>query len=473
MIDEINRKIECMLAESRRRRKQKIAATIVSTVLCVSSAVYLGVRYSSSLHQPESVEISEKDAGNSDVQEASVAPVKSEPVYDDYEIGLDNLIPASVREETVIDITVMKGDTLVSSLTRNGVDFAQAKNIAAAVKSQTGFTAVSKGQELQLTGVRDMTGEIDARAVEINLSPSKRIAVERKNAAFKAEAIDVPLKRELSYASGIIKESLFETAIKMGVPQNRMSDLVNLFRYDVDFEREIAAGDTFEVIIEKFYNDEDKFSHYGKILFTALNLKNEKHAYYYYTTADGGGDFYNEKGESIRKALLKTPVSAARITSGFGLRSHPVLGYTRMHKGVDFAASTGTPILAAGDGVVEMAGRLGGYGNYLKIKHTDKYSTAYGHTSRFADGIKVGSKVKQGQVVAYVGSTGVSTGPHLHFEVLVGGEQVNPLGVKFASGKKLGGRELAQFRSMTGNIRTYLASLPKPGEPTRLASNSR
>ncbi|MFM8991188.1 MAG: M23 family metallopeptidase, partial [Alphaproteobacteria bacterium] len=173
---------------------------------------------------------------------------------------------------------------------------------------------------------------------------------------------------------------------------------------------------------------------------------------YRHVDRDGHVDFFNEKGESVRKALLKTPIDGARLTSGFGNRTHPILGYSAFHKGVDFGAPTGTPIQAAGDGVVEKKGWFGGYGNYVRLKHNSEFATAYGHMSRFAPGIAEGSRVRQGQVIGYVGSTGMSTGPHLHYEILKRGAQVNPTGVKFPTGRKLEGVDLVNFRHAKARV---------------------
>ena len=479
MIEEINRRIDSLLENSRKKRRRNLLIKVSALVLVGYSAAVIkvdgrggvdeaGVANHTPVHTaaniPTTLPLNAQD---------SIDIAGAEKTPDEFEFGLDTLLPSpDAAESTVANLTFQKKDSLAAALARAGVERGKAKEIADFVRKKGMLASVQPGQELEVSGVKNWAGALEPEQIAVNVSSEKRIVISKLGNKFTAEEVNVPLKHELFYASGVVKGSFYETAVKMGVPANRMSDLVNLFRYDVDFQRQVKVGDTFEVIIEKFYNEDGKLARFGKILYTALNLGDDKYAYYYYSAPDGTGDFYNSTGENIRKALLKTPISAARISSGCGMRHHPVLGYTRMHRGVDFAASTGTPILSAGDGTVSKMGRMGGYGNYLRVKHSDKYSTAYGHISRYAPGIKAGSQVKQGQVIAYVGSTGVSSGPHLHFEVLVDNDQVNPLNVKFASGKKLAGKDLDQFKAMTGNIDTYLASLPKPGEPTKLASNS-
>jgi len=200
--------------------------------------------------------------------------------------------------------------------------------------------------------------------------------------------------------------------------------------------------------VDKFYTKDGKLSHTGDILYSSLTLGDKKISIYQFVHLDGQVAYYNEKGESIKKEFLRTPINAARISSKFGMRHHPVLGYSKMHQGIDFAAPVGTPILAAGGGIIESANHnYGNYGRYVRIKHNSTYSTVYAHASRFAKGIKPGSKVVQGQVIAYVGTTGRSTGPHLHYEVLEHGKHINPLKFKFASNsEKLTGKILEQFK---------------------------
>jgi murein DD-endopeptidase MepM/ murein hydrolase activator NlpD len=235
-----------------------------------------------------------------------------------------------------------------------------------------------------------------------------------------------------------IDTSIYAAALALGAEDQQVVDFASAFAYDIDFQREIYPGDRFEILFETFYDERGNPVRNGEVLYAALNGKALKRGFYHFTPSDDDvADYYDENGESATKFLMKTPINGARISSGFGKRKHPISGYTKLHKGTDFAAPTGTPVYAAGNGTVERASRYGGYGNYIKIKHSGGYQTAYAHLSRYAKGIKAGKKVKQGDVIGYVGSTGASTGPHLHYEVYVKGEPVNVMSLKLPNGRKL------------------------------------
>ncbi|NBX04387.1 MAG: M23 family peptidase, partial [Alphaproteobacteria bacterium] len=260
-----------------------------------------------------------------------------------------------------------------------------------------------------------------------------------------------------------INSSLYETGIDGGLPPALINELINAYSYDVDFQREIKKGDVMDVLYERIQTKDGKSVGNGNVVFANLELGDRTLKIYRYVGKDGTADYYNEKGESVRKALLRTPINGAKITSGFGMRNHPILGYSKMHRGVDFGAPTGTPIYAAGDGAVEFVGVKGGYGNYVKLKHNNQYSSAYAHVSRFAAGISPGKKVKQGQIIAYVGTTGASTGPHLHYEIMAKNEQVNPANVKFKTGNVLAGKDLLAFRATMQKVEKQLAAMPRGG----------
>jgi murein DD-endopeptidase MepM/ murein hydrolase activator NlpD len=236
--------------------------------------------------------------------------------------------------------------------------------------------------------------------------------------------------------------------------------MIRLFSYDVDFQRDLQPGDKFEVFYRVFYDGDGRAVKSGDVLFARLNTKGRTFGLYRYTTADGDTEYFDEQGRSNKKALMRTPIDGPRISSGFGLRRHPILGYSRMHKGLDFAAPTGTPIMAAGDGVVEFAGGARGFGRLIKLKHFGRYETYYGHMSRIAKGIHRGAHVKQGQVIAYVGSAGMATGPHLHYEVHVDGKAINPASNKVPINKTLQGKALAAFKRARDKIDRQFAEAP-------------
>ena len=267
----------------------------------------------------------------------------------------------------------------------------------------------------------------------------------------------------MARAAGIIQSSLFEAGQADGVPIEVMSEIIHAFSYDVDFQRDIQPGDAYEILYERYADSDGRLAKTGNILFASLTLSGRQLALYRYTTSDGRTDWFNPMGDSVRKALLRTPVDGAKITSGFGMRLHPILGYSMMHKGVDFGAPIGTPIYAAGDGVIQQLGPFSGYGNYVRIKHTSQYATAYGHISRFAGGLHAGSHVRQGQVIAYVGMTGRATGPHLHFEVILNGKQINPQSIKLPTGEKLRGRELKTYLALVANVNKQRHDLAQSG----------
>ncbi len=257
-----------------------------------------------------------------------------------------------------------------------------------------------------------------------------------------ASALD---KRYIAVA-GDITDNLFNSAERVGMTREATASLANLFVYDIDFQREIFSGDSFEAVYEAFYNDRGELVKTGDIIYGRMTWRGGRKSRGYYRFVENDKtDWFDAKGESARRFLMRTVIEGARITSRFGKRRHPISGYTKAHKGVDFGARRGTPVMAAGDGVIVRANRFSTYGNYVKIKHANGYETAYAHLNGFAKGIRKGKRVRQGQIIAYVGSTGRSTGPHLHYEVLRRGKQINPLKLKTTDGKKLSGKSLEDF----------------------------
>lgn len=372
-----------------------------------------------------------------------------------------NTLPLSVEME------VQRGDTLLTMLTDSNVAYDEAVDVVKAVKKVYNPRSLNIGQNLSLNLGKSDKGEGVATVSElaIAVSPLKTIKLTRTSGGdFKVTKIEAPVEKKLARSGGVITSSLYETGIQSGIPANLLGEIINAFSYDVDFQRDIKDGDKLDVLYEKMETSDGIGAGAGNLVYAALTIKGKELTIYRYADKSGNTGFYNALGESIRKALLKTPINGARITSGFGMRRHPLLGYSKMHKGVDFGAPTGTPIYAAGDGVVKFAGRKGGYGNYLQIGHNNKYATAYGHISRFASGITEGKRVRQGQVVAYVGSTGRSTGPHLHFEVIQNGSPINPAGLKLKTGDKLEGKAFASFKQQLGTVQMALNSLPMGGK---------
>jgi len=275
----------------------------------------------------------------------------------------------------------------------------------------------------------------------------------------KIESDDVILSKEETKASRemgskefIISSSLYSDGIKAGIPLPILTQAIKLYSFDIDFQRDIKKNTKLEISFEKFYNSKSKKTKYGNIEYINLIIENKELEYFLFETDGGFYDYFNSDGKNVKKSLLKTPIDGARLSSNFGMRKHPILGYNKLHKGVDFAAKSGTPIYAGGNGVIEFAGNNGGYGKYIRIRHNNEYKTAYAHLSKFKKGISKGARVNQGNIIGFVGSTGNSTGPHLHYEIIYQTKQINPMTMKLPSGKILKGDELKQFINMSKKI---------------------
>ncbi|MEM7460789.1 MAG: M23 family metallopeptidase, partial [Pseudomonadota bacterium] len=276
-------------------------------------------------------------------------------------------------------------------------------------------------------------------ALSINLEAGRRLLAKRTaSGEYQAMALDSRLIARPMTVRGSIETSLYQDAQALGAEDQQVVDFAQVFAYDLDFQREVHPGDAFELVFNVMTDERGKVIRRGEVVYAALNGKAVNKAFYRYTTPDEDvTDYFQANGESSTKFLMKTPINGARLSSRFGKRRHPISGYTRLHKGTDFAAPTGTPIYAAGNGVVERASRYGGYGHYIRIRHTQGYKTAYAHLSRYARGVKSGRRVKQGQIIGYVGSTGASTGPHLHYEVYKNGKALDVMRLKLPTGRKL------------------------------------
>ncbi|WP_162906756.1 M23 family metallopeptidase [Algihabitans albus] len=418
--------------------------------------------------------------------DAELAPTAQAMLVSAYHLRLHDELPAQTGEArtTETELKVERGDTLMGLLIGAGAQRTQAYEAIEALSEVFSPRKLRVGQQIAVTfgtPVRAANGAnmtlIPAAATEtardgataqlpllsIRFRPSVEQDIEvvrdREDTTFVARAIERQLASEPRYAEGEIDSSLFEAALAADVPHDVLVDAMRTFSFDVDFQRDIQKGDSFRLLFDGFRDETGAFVKSGDILFAELVLSGKPVRLYLHTPGSGVTDYFNEEGQSVRKTLLRTPVDGARLSSGFGMRRHPVLGYNRMHKGLDFAAPTGTPIYAAGDGVVEKAARWGAYGNYVRIRHNSTYKTAYAHLSKFGKGVSAGTRVKQGQVIGYVGSTGRSTGPHLHYEVLVEGAQVNPRSIKLPSGEVLKGDELAAFQAERKRVDHLMATL--------------
>ena len=264
--------------------------------------------------------------------------------------------------------------------------------------------------------------------------------------SFDQKVVLTKLKKEIVYKENIILQSLYKSAINKKIPANVITEFARVYGFQVDFQRDIKKQDRFQIMYEIFTDEKKRLIETGNILYANLIMSGENNSLYYFEKKGAEGH-YDKNGKSVKKALMKTPINGARLSSPFGMRKHPIDGYNKMHRGTDFAAPTGTPIMASGDGVIKKAGWCGGGGNCVKIRHNSTYQTVYAHMSKFARGIKAGVRVKQGQTIGYVGSTGKSTGPHLHYEVIVDGKKINSQKLKLPSGKILKGDERKLFET--------------------------
>ena len=280
------------------------------------------------------------------------------------------------------------------------------------------------------------------------ISNTQKIVLKRDNDndKFNNQILSIKLNKESIYKENTIIQSLYNAATNENIPPNIIVEFARIYGFQVDFQRDIRKKDKFQILYEVFFNEKNEIIETGEILFANLELSGQENSLYYFDK-EGSEGHYDKNGKSVKKALMKTPINGARLSSPFGMRKHPIDGFNKMHRGTDFAAPMGTPIMASGDGVVKKAGWCGGGGNCVKIRHNSTYETVYAHMSKFARGIKSGVRVKQGQTIGYVGSTGKSTGPHLHYEVIVNGKKVNSQKLKLPSGKILKNKDRKLFET--------------------------
>ena len=369
---------------------------------------------------------------------------------------------------------VKKGDNFISILQSVGLSYDEAHKLTLTLKKIYNPANLRIGQKIVISGIYDnklkKLSSLDNITIFENSIKSYSL-FKNDSGIMDAKIIEEELISEVNSASGTISGSLSKSMNKQGVPNRIVQEFVKIFSYSVDFRRDVRKGDKFEIIFENNITKDGKVASYGDILYAGLQLKNEKVALYRYTDAKGNSDYYTEKGQAMKKTLHKKPLSFqnARISSPFGKRKHPIKKRWIIHWGVDYAAPKGTKIFAGGDGVIQIAKYNGGYGNYIKIRHNSEYSTAYGHMWKFAKGIKPGVRVKQGQVIGYVGSTGLSTGPHLHYEVIRNGKRVNPTTIRAATGNNLAGNNLKKFKLMVRDIKSSYSKMFAMKEKNKLA----
>ena len=344
-----------------------------------------------------------------------------------------------------IEHKVQSGETFDKILESYLIEKSEIKKIKNSLKEKINLDKLNTKQII-LFSIDKTNNKIDEFVYQV--SNTQKIYLKRniKEDSFNKETISIKLNKKIIYKENLIVQSLYKSAIDEKIPANTIVEFAGIYGFQVDFQRDIRKNDKFQIMYEIYLNEKNEIVEIGEILFANLRLSGQNNNLYYF---DGKGSegHYDKSGKSVKKALMKTPINGARLSSPFGMRKHPIDGYNKMHKGTDFAAPLGTPIMASGDGIIKKAGWCGGGGNCVKIKHNSTYQTVYAHMSKFARGIKPGVRVKQGQIIGYVGSTGKSTGPHLHYEVIVNGKKVNSQKLKLPSGKVLKGKERKLFET--------------------------
>ena len=340
---------------------------------------------------------------------------------------------------------IVEGETFDSILNVYQIDKKEIQNIKNKLIEKINLNKLNTNQKINLT-IDQSNNKIKDFIFQI--SNKERILLTRneKEDDFNQEILLTKLNKKIVYQENIILQSLYKSATDKKIPVNTIIELARIYGFQIDFQRDIRKKDRFQIMYEVFVDENKKVIETGNILFANLILSGEDSSLYYFDK-EGSVGHYDKNGKSIKKALMKTPINGARLSSPFGMRKHPIDGFNKMHKGTDFAAPMGTPIMASGSGTIKKAGWCGGGGNCVVIRHNSTYETIYAHMSKFAKGVKKGMRVKQGQTIGYVGSTGKSTGPHLHYEVIVNGKKINSQTLKLPSGKILKGNERKIFET--------------------------
>jgi len=379
--------------------------------------------------------------------------VKKE-IYDNYKSTINNVYLKKTLNHFFnnlepkykkINHKIKTGETFDKILSSYSISEAEISKIKKEISKEIDLNKINTSQKIQFT--IDQSNNL-IRNFIYKISNTEKIYLKRniETKKFESELLVVKLKKKLEYKENVILKSLYKSASEENIPANIIVEFARIYGFQVDFQRDIKKRDGFQIMYEVFLDSNGRTIETGNILFANLKLSGENNSLYFFDKKGSEGH-YDKNGKSVKKALMKTPINGARLSSPFGMRKHPIDGFNKMHKGTDFAAPEGTPIMASGDGVVKKAGWCGGGGNCVVIKHNSTYKTVYAHMSKFASGIMSGVRVKQGQTIGYVGSTGKSTGPHLHYEVIVNGKRINSQKLKLPSGKILKGEERKLFET--------------------------
>jgi len=347
---------------------------------------------------------------------------------------------------------MQEGETFSQILRKTELNDNEIQEIIKLTKEKVNLNKLNIGTKIEtLSSIEN--GDLFIQNIIIYPNKESEIFLFRNNNKFEIKSSQLKLYPELTYQEVEIQNSIFESLTNLDTPENIIMEFVQLFSFDIDFQREIRQENKIKILYKKFNDEKQNFVKSGSIYFAEIQLHNNSYELYRFENEDKKlVGYFDSKGKSATKALMKTPINGAKLSSGYGMRKHPILGYNKKHQGVDFAAPKGTPIMAAGTGHIEFVGNNGGAGKYIRIKHMNGYKTAYAHLSKYASGVNKNIKVKQGQTIGYVGSTGLSTGAHLHYEVWFNGKRINPMTMKLPSGKKLENNDLEAFLKLKEEI---------------------
>ena len=432
----------------------------------------------------------------------SSAPLSAKPAPSGPHLSA-TMLALPPMQRRVSHYEIKSGDTLDGLLSRAGVDAVTADAALDVLRQVFDPRTLKPGQQVRLyqewprdvmlddvhpkqnagqgqnatqdSGQEPISASIAGRFAGFDFIPeARRKVVVRRTGHLKfiSENQVRPLTNRYFMAETLVTSSVYEAARRSGIAPNLVVRLIRLFSFTTDFQRDIREGDQLEVLYTRRYDDANQLAEEGDIHYAALTNRGKRHAYWMLPQANGTPAYYDENGKSVKRLLMKTPVDGARLSSRFGLRRHPILGYTRIHRGLDFAAPTGTPIFAAGDGTITRMRKRRNYGKHIYIKHRNNYQTLYAHLSRYARGMRVGRRVKQGQVIGYVGSSGLATGPHLHYEVLHYGKAVNPRTITLPSQRKLSKAEYKKLDEVRADVQARINGLTTSATDTATNSNN-
>ena len=373
--------------------------------------------------------------------------------------------PIHIEEKLEIDFTLVQkyylqeGETFTGALKQADLQDDEINDVVNIISKKIDLRKLKVG-----TLIETYTKSVNDKKIinEIIIYPDieKKIYVKKVNNKFVAGEDKKKLFSKLKLYEVEIHNSIYESLKKIDTPDEIIMEFVQLYSFDIDFQRDIRKGNKIKIFFEIYTDSQNNYIKSGNINFSEIILNDESYELYrFQSEGDEFVEYFNSDGKSATKALMKTPINGARLSSGFGMRKHPILGYNKKHQGVDFAAPTGTPIMAAGTGHIEFVGNNGGAGKYIRIKHLNGYKTSYSHLSKYASGIQKNVKVRQGQVIGYVGNTGLSTGPHLHYEVIFNGKRINPMKMKLPSGKQLKDKNLEIFLAEKERINAEISEL--------------